>query len=112
MSADELLVVDYAPSDQASSWPIASTYPPRISIVHAGPDALGAIATASRAALARRADGGIDAVGDTTAFDELDDGARLFVEAWRSQPPAKPDRPGDGLSWDTPGFKPPDPPSG
>jgi hypothetical protein len=39
---------------------------------------------------------------------------RIFVAAWRDrrarQTPK--DRPGDGLSWDTPGFQPPDPPAG
>ncbi|MDY7088745.1 MAG: hypothetical protein SYR96_27025 [Actinomycetota bacterium] len=41
----------------------------------------------------------------------LDPAARLFVAAWRDrQHPKK--RIGDGLSWDAPGFRPPDPPRG
>lgn len=41
----------------------------------------------------------------------LDPAARLFVAAWRDrQHPEQ--RIGDGLSWDAPGFHPPDPPAG
>lgn len=44
-------------------------------------------------------------------FAGLDETESLFVAAWMSrktQP--KKDREGEGLDWDAPGFKPPDPP--
>jgi hypothetical protein len=36
---------------------------------------------------------------------------RAFVSAWEMRQRPK-ERPGDGLSWDAPGFTPPDPPGG
>lgn len=48
-------------------------------------------------------------------LEGLDQGETLFVAAWLSrtkEEPSKKQRPGEGLSWDTPGFVPPDPPAG
>lgn len=45
-------------------------------------------------------------------FNELTEGEKIFLNGWllkRVSPEKK--RAGDGLSWDTPGFLPPDPPS-
>ena len=50
-------------------------------------------------------------LGDESVLDELDEGAQLFVRAWRERPLSKPDRRGEGLSWDAPGFEPPDRPA-
>ena len=41
---------------------------------------------------------------------ELDPEERLFVEGWLRRGVEKPERPGEGLDWDTPGRLPPDPP--
>jgi hypothetical protein len=38
--------------------------------------------------------------------DELDDGERLFVDAWRERARTK-QRTGEGASWDAPGFEAP-----
>lgn len=46
------------------------------------------------------------------ALEGLDDGEALFVTAWMSRNQEAPgkQRRGEGLSWDAPGFSPPDPP--
>lgn len=44
-------------------------------------------------------------------IDRLRPDERLFVEAWiQQQASGNKQRPGEGLSWDAPGFTPPDPP--
>lgn len=43
--------------------------------------------------------------------DDLSATERLWVDAWGQRGEQK-DRPGEGLSWDAPGFEPPDPPHG
>lgn len=47
------------------------------------------------------------------SVDNLTEGEKLFVAAWmsRQQKQETKQRPGDGLSWDAPGFTPPDPPA-
>lgn len=42
---------------------------------------------------------------------DLTETERAFVSAWEMRQRPK-ERPGDGLSWDAPGFTPPDPPGG
>lgn len=46
--------------------------------------------------------------------NKLDEGEALFVAAWisRNTGEQKKQRPGEGLSWDAPGFEPPDPAGG
>lgn len=46
--------------------------------------------------------------------EKLDEGESLFVSAWvsRTKEGTSKKRPGEGLSWDAPGFEPPDPPPG
>ncbi len=46
-------------------------------------------------------------------LESLDDGEALFVAAWlsRIKEGSSKQRRGDGLSWDAPGFVPPDPPA-
>jgi hypothetical protein len=115
VTAAEVLVVDYLPADESSAWPVTASVPPRVAVLRAGAEALEAIARQSRLAIARGPDDHIEVAGDMTALDELDDGARLFVEAWRttsSVASATRERPGDGLAWDAPGMEPPDPPPG
>lgn len=112
MTGGEVLVVDYAPEASASAWPISMSVPPRVVVLAAGPDALPDIARLARFAMARTSAGVVEALGDETVLDELDEGARVFVEAWRTRPLEKPDRPGEGLPWDASGFEPPDPPPG
>ena len=68
---------------------------------------LSAIADHAVLAMARRADGTVEIVGDKGALEGLDQGARLFVDAWRERPLHKQDRPGEGLPWDADGFQPP-----
>jgi hypothetical protein len=112
VTSDEILVIDFKPDVDAPSWPVTSSAPPRVAVLQAPRTDLETIAAASRLALARDVDGAALVVGDQGVLDELDAGARLFVDAWRSQPRSKPDRPGDGLPWDAKGFEPPDPPTG
>lgn len=49
-----------------------------------------------------------------TVLEGLDQSETLFVAAWLSRTKEGPSkqRPGEGLSWDAPGFVPPDPPAG
>ena len=108
MTAEEILVVDFEPVDADPPWQVTASLPPRVVVLRAGADSLQAIARTSRLAMVRRGDDRVEVVGDERVLEELDEAARLFVEAWWSQAPAKPDRPGDGLSWDAPGFEPPD----
>lgn len=45
---------------------------------------------------------------DAATLADLDEGSRLFAEAWREQRKmATKQRPGEGLDWDTPGFEAP-----
>jgi len=70
----------------------------------------GRIALAAIDAAARRAleqDPGVAGVFDDDVpeglRDDLSDGERLFVDAWRERARGK-SRTGDGMSWDAPGF--------
>ncbi len=48
-------------------------------------------------------------LGDPLAIDALSTGEKLFVHAWSITQISDPKiRRGDGFSWDTPGFEPPD----
>jgi hypothetical protein len=104
----EILVIDPEPG-RATSRPVASAGQ-RVVVVRAEPDELDELAAGARFAMARHADGRIEERGDAGVLGELDIGTRLFVDGWRSRADDKPDRPGDGLSWDSPGFEPPDRP--
>jgi hypothetical protein len=108
--AVEVLVVDYQPGDISSSPPVVALAPPRVAVLRVDEEDVEAIGSVSRLAMARRPAGEIAIVGDESALAELDAGARLFVEGWRSKVIDKPDRLGEGLSWDHPGFQPPDRP--
>ena len=112
MTSDEILVIDLRPDVDAPSWAVTASSPPRVTVLQAHRSDLEQVARVSRLALARDVDGTVVESGDPGVLDELDAGARLFVDAWRSRPLDKPERPGDGLPWDAEGFQPPDPPSG
>jgi hypothetical protein len=93
-----------------SRWTVAAEVPPDVVVVRADPADLPEIAKTGRLAIMRLEDGSTRMLGDEDALDELDEGARLFVSAWRARPLEKPDRPGEGLPWDSPGFEAPGPP--
>lgn len=81
---------------------------PRVVVLRVEPERVDELVPHSRLAIVRTADGATESRGDASVVDELDAGARLFVEAWRAPQRAKTERPGDHLPWDAPGFEPPD----
>jgi hypothetical protein len=105
----EILFVDLDP-DALGQLTVVGTVPPRVTVVRTKTHALDELVGNARLAIVRHEDGTTESLGDSTVVDELDSGARLFVEAWQAHKPATTDRPGDGLSWDSPGFTPPDRP--
>jgi hypothetical protein len=110
--AEEVLVVGYEPEGERSRWPVVARVSPHVVVLRADPEELAEIARHARLAMVRSPNGGVEELGEQDALDELDEGARLYVRAWRERPAEKPDRPGEGLAWDHPGFEPPDrPPS-
>lgn len=55
------------------------------------------------------ADGSTVVLGDASALGALSPGEQLFLRGWlTSLGLGGKNRPGDGLSWDAPGFSPPD----
>jgi len=79
---------------------VTQRLPPRLFIASGTPDQVAEVVRLP----------GVSAVLDrgesptpTLALNETE---RLYVDAWRSRGPRK-DRPGDGQSWDAPGFTPP-----
>lgn len=94
----------------AERWPVVSTVEPDVVVVRAPVEDLPEIARGARLVMARRADGEILTVGDESLLDDLPEGARLFISAWRARRIGKPDRVGEGQSWDAAGFEPPDRP--
>ncbi|NGO13334.1 hypothetical protein G5C60_38495 [Streptomyces sp. HC44] len=113
MSEGEVLVIGLAPRDkEAGRWPVVATAGPQVAVVRAASADLPAVAEHARLAMARTPDGRTQVLGDESALDELAPGDRLFVDAWRERPLSKPDRRGEGLPWDAPGFEPPDRPAG
>jgi len=110
VAEEEVLVVGYQPEGGRERWPVVARVAPHVVVLRADPEELGEIARHARLAMARSPDGSVDVRGEQGALDELDEGARLYVRAWRERPAAKPDRPGEGLAWDHPGFQPPDRP--
>lgn len=62
-----------------------------------------------------RAVAGVESVIDreipTRLLESFDEGELLFARAWENRQRSGPkERTGEGLSWDSPGFTPPDPP--
>ena len=110
MTAVEILAVDLEP-DWSARWPLVASVPPRITVHRADPAALDQIAAHARLALLRDGER-TERRGDPEVLDQLEPAERLFVEAWTAAGGPKPGRPGEGRSWDSPGFQPPDrPPS-
>jgi hypothetical protein len=104
-----VLLNDAASADDVrrlqGQYKVLSRLPPRILVVDLEAD--------RRAALAQ--DTGVRGVFDTEVPSPVLAGLRpderLFVDAWvQQQTPKDKSRPGEGLSWDTPGFQPPDTP--
>jgi hypothetical protein len=112
VTTDEVLVVDYEPDAGTSPYPVLATASPRVQVLRASSADLATIASRARLAVAGASDGRVEKIGDDEVLGELDDGARLFVEAWMTPPRGDRERPGDGQPWDAPGFEPPDPPPG
>jgi hypothetical protein len=109
MDTGEVLVVGH---DRAllDRWPVLARVPPHVAVLRAGPDDLPEIAPHTRLAVARTPAGGITAAGDASVLADLDQAGRVFVAAWHTRTADKPGRTGEGLSWDAPGFQPPDRP--
>jgi hypothetical protein len=109
MPGSEVLLVGYAAELAAlRRWPVAAQVDPDVVVVRADVDDLEEIAPHARLAMGRLPDGAVKMVGDERVLDDLDEGARLFVRAWQERPLRKAERRGEGLSWDAPGFEPPD----
>ena len=106
----EVLLIDYRPLP--SGPPVVAELPPRIVVVQADESQIPALAERADLLVHRRPDGSTSLLGDRAVLDDLDASAQLFLRAWRQQPVSKPNRPGDGLAWDHPGFTPPDRPPG
>lgn len=109
VAQSEILVV--GGEQVAERWPVVSIVEPDVVVVRAPMEDLSEIARFARLVMVRRLDGGILVTGDESALDELPEGARLFVSAWRGRRTDKPDRVGEGQPWDAAGFEPPDRPN-
>ncbi|GAB2791018.1 hypothetical protein GCM10027199_78860 [Amycolatopsis magusensis] len=110
MPGGEILILG-AGRGVAGRWPVVSTMEPDVTVVRAPLEAITEIAQNARLTMARLPTGETRIVGDESALEELDEGARMFVAAWRRRPIRKPHRVGEGLPWDAPGFEPPDRPA-
>jgi hypothetical protein len=88
-------------------WPVIARVDPDIVVVRADLAEVPEIARHAKLAIGRSPDGSTRVLGDERVLEELQEGSRLFVEAWQKRPLAKPDRLGEGLSWDSPGFEAP-----
>jgi hypothetical protein len=102
-----LLIVDELQADKVLSHVaemarVTQRLPPRLAIVEGDPDRLAAIHGIP----------GIIAMFEgrvtETMLQQLNPTERLFAEAWTESRRPKPDRVGEGLSWDAEGFEPPD----
>ena len=103
----EILVVDLDPS-WTGRFTVVASAPPRVVVLRADHDRLDELSARSRLVVGRSSDGTVEQRGDLSVVDELDAGARLFVEAWQTPRATKTGRLGDGASWDQAGFEPPD----
>lgn len=104
----EILVVDG--EHVVERWPVVSIVDPHIVVVSAPMEEIPEIARSARLVMARRPDGEIVITGDESALEDLSEGARLYVSAWRERRTDKPGRVGEGQPWDAAGFEPPDRP--
>jgi hypothetical protein len=109
VAQSEILVV--GGEQVVERWPVVSIVEPDVVVVRAPMEDLSEIARFARLVMVRRLDGGILITGDESVLDELPEGARLFVSAWRERRTDKPGRVGEGQSWDAAGFEPPDRPN-
>ena len=108
MDSAEILVVGDDSGAGQVRWPVVARVPPWITVFRAGVENLAELAAGGRLALARSPRGEITSMGDESLVDQLDEGALLFLEAWKSGPTKTSPRPGDGRTWGDPEFRPPD----
>lgn len=110
-----LTIVDNA-QDVVRAMPalrILSEHRPRVAVLElpaAVPPAQLLVLPGVRAVVTgKNADGSTALVGDAGALAGLSPGEELFLRGWlTSLGLGGKNRPGDGLSWDAPGFSPPD----
>jgi hypothetical protein len=107
-AASEILVIDPDP-EWSARLRVVATAPPRV-VVFQDPGDLDEVPELGRLTMVRGTGGTTRLHGDSGVVEELDAGARLFVEAWRAWAGDKSARPGEGLPWDSAGFEPPDRP--
>ncbi len=88
-------------------WPVVARVDPDVMVVRADLAELPEIGRHAKLAIGRSPDGSARVLGDERVIEELDEGARLFVAAWRERPLSKADRLGEGMSWDSPGYEAP-----
>ena len=112
MPGSEVLLVGATASVAMSGgWSVVSRAGPEVVVLRANPDDFPQLARGARFAISRSSDGSVRTLGDENALNALDPGTRLFVQAWRDKQTSKPERPGEGLPWDAPGFQSPDQPA-
>jgi hypothetical protein len=107
MSSGEVLVAGELRAAELDRWPVIARVDPDVVVVRAELADLSEIVRHAKLAIGRSHDGSTRVLGDERVIEELDEGARLFIAAWRERPLSKPDRLGEGKSWDSPGFEAP-----
>ncbi len=108
----ELLIIvarEHAPKlieQIRNNHPVTQVGSPRVLVVEAGESAAGALRAMSGLRVV------VPGERPPEALEDLDEAERLFVEAWitRMTELRSKKRVGEGLSWDAPGFVPPDRP--
>ena len=111
MPDGEVLLVGGVAAAPIGRWDVVARAGPDVVVLRGDLDDLPDLIRGARFSMSRSLDGKTQVLGDERALDDLDAGAQLVVSAWRGRPLSKPDRPGEGLSWDAPGFEPPGPPT-
>lgn len=105
-----LIIFDPTPNDQlfqqvSSQYEAAQSLPPRILVSLLDPDQASGIAMLP--GVASVCEGSVP----PDVMQKLTPGETLFTAAWTERQRAAPmERPAEGLTWDAPGFEPPDAP--
>ena len=111
MDTEALVIVDECQATEALSRvgervEVTQRLPPRLAIARGAPGALEAVRNLP----------GIVSVSEgpvpVPVLQALNPTEQVFAEAWALSRKPKDFRPGDGLSWDAPGYQPPDRPDG
>lgn len=108
MESTEILVVGDDGGTGEVRWPVVARVPPWITVFRANAESLRELSGGGRLAIARSPRGEITSMGDDAIVHRLDEGALLFIEAWKSGLTRKSPRRGDGRNWGDPEFRPPD----